>query len=274
MSTGTAPSTWDQMTFDSMMNMEAKDRRAGRKAFLPDAPGKQYVKSVDNYVITSAPNVLSVGSGLQPMMVRASVSVSVDAQDDPGLRAFAARQLGDAFCYAEDAIVLLGKNAPALISRGAVTLTIDPAVQRQQIGLFNLNPKKPQGKVAKGTIIASVVKALNRLRAKGHHGPFVVIVDTELNEEAWTQTQQGLLMAPINAVLPELRSPEDGWIWSDVIGSREGVAISLGGESFDFIVSYDPHVESAIVTTQTFDIGAALQFRLRINDLSAIEELQ
>ena len=269
MSTGIAPSTWDQTAFEALMNAEAKDRRAGRKAFQPDAPENKYLKSVDNYVTTPRTNVLTVGSGLQPMTVRASVSVSVDAQDDSGLRAFAARQVGDAFCYAEDAIVLLGKNAAVPATRGAVTLTIDKAALAEQKDVL-FKPKHP--KVAKGKVIDSVVKALNNLRGNGHHGPFVVIVAPDLNEEAWTPTAPGLVQAPIFAVLPELRSPDDGWIWSDVVGSREGVAISLGGESFDFIISYDPHVESALVTN-TFDIEAALQFRLRINDPTAIEPL-
>ena len=149
----------------------------------------------------------------------------------------------------------------------------DPAALRQQLGLFSAPPlAAAPKKVAKGKVITSVVAALNNLRGRGHHGPFVVIVATDLNEEAWTPTAPGLVQAPIYAVLPELRSPEDGWIWSDVVPSREGVALSLGGETFDFIVSYDPHIESALVTN-TFDIEAALQFRLRINDPTAIESL-
>jgi hypothetical protein len=169
---------------------------------------------------------------------------------------------------AEDQIVLLDADATVPGSMGPVGLTVDPAELSQQTGLF----KRDQAKVARGKAIDSAIKALNNLRSRGHYGPFVVIVATDLNEEAWTPTAAGIIQAPIYGVLPELRSPEDGWIWSDVVPSRQGVVISLGGQTFDFIVSYDPHVESAIVT-DSFHIEAALQFRLRINDVAAIEAL-
>jgi hypothetical protein len=269
MSTGITPSTWDQTAFEALMNAEAKDRRAGRATFQPDAPLNKYLTTgVDNYLASNGSNQLTLGQPLTPITVRASVSVGTSAQDHLGLREFGARRMGDAFSHIEDAIVLLGSEAKVPRNLGPVTFTVDESELKQQIGLFATN--QPQ---VGGNVIASAVAALNNLRSRGHHGPFVVIVSTDLNEEAWTPTAPGIVNAPIYAVLPELRSQSDGWIWSDVVGSRQGVAISLGGESFDFIVSYDPHVESAIVTNG-FVIEAALQFRLRINDTKAIEPLQ
>jgi hypothetical protein len=273
MSSGTAPSTWDQQAFEALMNAEAKDRRASRKIFAPDPPQQKYITTgVDNYLTPGT--LLTLGQSLTPVTVRGSVSVSLNAQDHAGLRAFGARQLGDAFSNVEDKIVLLGPNAfgpPPVgpFNVGKVTVNVDPNELGQQQGLFQ--PGQPA--VAAGNAITSAIAALNRLRGKGHHGPFVVVVGTGLNEEVGTPVAPGILLGPVNAVLPELRSITDGWIWSDVVGQRQGVAISLGGETFDFITSYDPHVESAIVTN-SFDIEAALQFRLRINDPSAIEPLQ
>jgi hypothetical protein len=271
MSTGITPSTWDQTAFEALMNAEAKDRRAGRKAFQPDAPQNKYLTTgVDNYATTPKTNLLTLGQPLTPITVRASVSIALSAQDHPGLRGFAARQVGDAFSHVEDEIVLKGSRATVPKNLGPVTLTVDQSELGNQQGLFNPN----QGKVPKGTTaIDSAVNALNTLRGRGHHGPFVVIVGTELNEEVWKPIAPGILNGPIYAILPELRgSQTDGWIWSDAVDKRQGVAISLGGETFDFIVSYDPHVESALVTN-TFNIEAALQFRLRINDSNAIEPL-
>jgi hypothetical protein len=94
----------------------------------------------------------------------------------------------------------------------------------------------------------------------------------DLNIEAHTINTPGVVVPPVNAILPVLRQ-QDGWIWSELAPSMTGVAISLGGGTIDLVVAYDPHVESTQVT-QTSDIVAAVQFRLRINDKTAIEALQ
>ena len=98
MSNGTAPLTWDQTGFEALINAEAKDGRASRKIFQPDAPQNKYITTgVDNYTTTAKTNLLTLGQPLAPITVRASVSVALSAQDHSGLRGFAARQIGDAF---------------------------------------------------------------------------------------------------------------------------------------------------------------------------------
>src|SRR5207249_820109 len=120
--------------------------------------------------------------------------------------------------------------------------------------------------IAAGTAVdQSILAAIANLRAKGHFGPYCVVLSPDLHRDACSPIA-GTAVPVIAPILPQLR--QDGVQFSLSLPARSGVVFSVGKAVIDLVIPWDLHVECRdIQGDATFVVIE--QFRLRINDANA-----
>jgi hypothetical protein len=233
----------------------------------------RYEDVVQSYRITPPPpaaaaapilpkSISSKNSKLPPIKISSHFVVAQHQFSDEALAARLAVRCASDLAFAEDDIILNGDRADLR----AKNVKDDSDTLGDQEGLLAAAPAA----LAAGTdVVSSILLALQELQRRNHHGPYCVIVSPDLHREAMTPSG-GSSTPRIDPILPQLRPR--GFRWSQAAAPRTGVAFSLGGGALDMPVLWDAHVECRKVEGDA-TFAVVQQFRLRINDPTAVEPL-
>jgi uncharacterized linocin/CFP29 family protein len=153
------------------------------------------------------------------------------------------------------------------VSRGLWTNPVPPA-QR-----VNIPWLPPAGRDTR--LVGGIARAIGRLEAQGHFGPFAVVLDQELFLVA--QTPTAALVLPQDRILPFLGGgPLLRSSTLDVApGVRSGVVVALGGEPVELIIATDVCVQFLQITADPhFVFRVCEKMALRIKEPDAIIRLR
>lgn len=257
--------TADQMT--ALAQAQANTLRVARRA-IPPIVGQGFSDSVPGHRVTKGSN-LSVrpNQHLQPLQISRRFFLhreqSADSLTINALISFAAADIAQA----EDAVILLGRDAEPLLQKLDIEL-IDPAALHAQEGLC----KHHQQKVAK-PILESVLEGIKTLREQGQSGDYYVIVSPDLFEEAHTNRHTPL-DAPIYQIQPLLAA--NGFLYSEALSEKVGVIFSLARNTISLAVPMDTFVDTSLPNDSEGRPRFAVteQIRLVIDDPDARVELK
>jgi uncharacterized linocin/CFP29 family protein len=116
-----------------------------------------------------------------------------------------------------------------------------------------------------------VARAYSLLQSLGHHGPYALVVHSDIYADTHAPLPTTLIM-PADRIRPLVTS---GYYGTGTLPEKTGVLVSLGGNAMDVVVGVDP-----ITAFQQTDSDGAYRFRvlerfaLRIKDPSAIVRLE
>jgi uncharacterized linocin/CFP29 family protein len=232
---------------------------------IPIVPGKStYEDVVQSFKVTVGPPVsIRPSSKLAPVKISLEFLLAQQQFTDEVLVARLALRPASDLAFAEDAILLHGRRAAAVLKELGVkdeNSTLD-----EQEGLFQADPNPIDPK----KIVESILEGIQKLRNDHQHGPYCIVVAPDLHKEAMTPL--GDSGTPrINPILPQLR--ENGFRFSEAAPNGTGVIFSLGGAAVDLPVLWDAHIECRTVEGDATFVVVE-QFRLRINDPRAVVTL-
>ena len=257
--------TWDDKWLDDMTaraNAELTNRLVGRLALNPVSPKiGAYGSTIDSFDFDTG----TTGS-LKLITISAVFHIDQGSLGHKEFVLMAAAHAAYQLASAEDAIVLLGDLGD--MPKSVVTTPSNLKNEKDLRGLFDAAPSDIDG-----TVVDSILAGLAKLRAAGQHGPFTVILSPSLHQEASTPLSAAGGQMAIEPILPQLR---DSKLLppSDVLPGRSGVILSLGGATVEQVITYDAHVEILPSEPNAKTFVVKEQFRLRVNDPTAIATLE
>ena len=125
---------------------------------------------------------------------------------------------------------------------------------------------EPDGK-EKSPIVDAIVAAIQKLEARGHFGPFAVVLGHKLFSRATTPT--GSLVLPTDRIAEFL----DGRrvMRSGTLAPAEGVVVALGGQPIELVLARDIDIAFLQVTVEPrYVLRVFERFVLRIKELDAV----
>jgi uncharacterized linocin/CFP29 family protein len=126
-----------------------------------------------------------------------------------------------------------------------------------------VEPDKPD----RSTIVEAIVSAIQKLEAKGHFGPFAVVLGHKLFSRATSPT--GSLVLPTDRLAEFL----DGRrvMRSGTLPPEDGVVVALGGQPIELVLARDIDISFLQVTIEPrYLLRVFERFVLRIKELDAV----
>jgi len=233
---------------------------------IPIVPGgSQYEDVVQSFKVHLGPPLsIRPSQKLAPVKISSEFMLAQQQFSDDSLAARLALRPASDLAFAEDAILLHGSRAEAVLKQ--MNIRDENGTLAEQEGLFKEIPKPIADTKS---IMDSIREGLEQLQNNQQHGPYCVIVSPDLHREAITPSGTGTTPR-IAPVLPELR--ESGFRFSEAAPPRTGVIFSLGGAAVDMMILWDAHVECRKVEGDA-TFAVVQQFCLRINDERAVVTL-
>jgi uncharacterized linocin/CFP29 family protein len=267
MANGNNSLNWDSdrwQRLNAVVHDEAAKIRVGRRLVPLFGNSSGYMDNIIGHavnVIAGPRPVLSIPNG----QTLVPVEVSVDFRLTP--EQFADEQVATALAIRAAYLVALAEDAVVLHGAQANVGQFSASERNllQQTGLFQAN--QPQ---VGQPILQSILAGIAALRQNNHHGPYCVIVAPDLYQEAFTPLQR-VIDAPIYEIRPLLQ--EDGFQYSPAAPQRTGVVFSLGGHTLDMAVPVDAMAELDDEERGAARLRVVEQFRLRVNDPTAVVPL-
>jgi uncharacterized linocin/CFP29 family protein len=132
------------------------------------------------------------------------------------------------------------------------------------------NPTDKQG----GELVAAISRAIGRLEARGHFGPFAAVLSQELFLVAQTPDPSSLVL-PQDRILPFLGGPLlRSSTLDDGPDGFTGLVIALGGAPVELVVATDMSLQFLQISAQpTFLFRVSEKIALRIKERDAIIQL-
>jgi uncharacterized linocin/CFP29 family protein len=119
-------------------------------------------------------------------------------------------------------------------------------------------------------LVSGIARAIGGLEARGHFGPFAVVLDQQLFLVA--ETPSPALVLPQDRILPFLGGGP--LLRSSTLDARSGVVVALGGEPVELVVATDVCVQFLQVTVDPhFVFRVCEKMALRIKEPEAIMQL-
>jgi uncharacterized linocin/CFP29 family protein len=126
-----------------------------------------------------------------------------------------------------------------------------------------VEPDKPD----RSTIVEAIVSAIQKLEAKGHFGPFAVVLGHKLFSRATSPT--GSLVLPTDRLAEFL----DGRrvMRSGTLPPEDGVVVALGGQPIELVLARDIDISFLQVTIEPrYVLRVFERFVLRLKELDAV----
>ena len=162
--------------------------------------------------------------------------------------------------------VALASQAVGVAQRAAATAAADAskAEEGTDIMCVRVETVTPP---ARSSIVEPVVEAIEKLEARGHFGPFAVVLGHALFADATTPST--------SLVLPTDRLAEflDGRrvLRSGVLPTDEGLVVALGGEPIELVLARDVDITFLQMTLEPrYVLRVFERFVLRIKELDAV----
>jgi uncharacterized linocin/CFP29 family protein len=132
------------------------------------------------------------------------------------------------------------------------------------------------GPASRGTrLVRGIARAIGRLEARGHFGPFAVVLDGRLFLIA--QTPTSALVLPQDRILPFLGGGpllRSSTLNTAALVFPSGVVVALGGEPVELVIATDVCVQFLQVTAEPlFVFRVCEKMALRIKEPGAIMQL-
>lgn len=140
-------------------------------------------------------------------------------------------------------------------------------------GLFHPSHKGHkdlQGEGLGQQLVEAVSERIGKLEAKGHFGPFAVVLGENLFADA--QTPTGSLVLPSDRIIPFLGGGP--LLRSSTLDTNRGLVIALGASPVELVIATDVSVGFLQVTTDPHYVFRVYEkIALRIKEADAIERL-
>jgi len=115
-----------------------------------------------------------------------------------------------------------------------------------------------------------VMDGITRLEARGHLGPFALVLGSDLFTTAYTPTPA--LVMPADRIIPHLAG--GSLLRSSTINRREGVLVSLAGELVDLVVASDISAKFIQITVEPrYIFRVSQRFTLRVKERNSLMAL-
>jgi uncharacterized linocin/CFP29 family protein len=249
----------------SQVKEEVKAIRRVRPLIPMVAGAMTFAKTVDDATITIKGGAVTMNPSamLAPIKILRPFVVRQELFGDLVSISRLAVNAGYDVAAGEDAVLLFGAQAATAV--GGFPATDESGTLANQAGLLSAVPPQPIGVEVDESILAGITT----LRARGHFGPYCVVLSPDLYNDAYSPIE-GTAIALIEPISHQLR--EDGVAYSPSLPAKTGVVFSVGKAAIDFVVPWDLHVECRdIQGDATFVVIE--QFRLRVNDRNATVNL-
>jgi uncharacterized linocin/CFP29 family protein len=245
--------------------------------------------SLSTRQLGEAADRLEIRSGKTLHLVTISCNVYLRGAEvaDPELSAAKAmvRRAAEVLGRLEDAIVFHGvpdadndEDRVPTFNGGA--LVVQPLIYRitggrDLTGLLQAPEKSAQDmsvrvepdKPDRSTIVEAIVSAIQKLEAKGHFGPFAVVLGHKLFSRATSPT--GSLVLPTDRLAEFL----DGRrvMRSGTLPPEDGVVVALGGQPIELVLARDIDISFLQVTIEPrYVLRVFERFVLRLKELDAV----
>ena len=193
------------------------------------------------------------------------------------------RRAADIIARVEDAIIFQGQSQ---VTKGLGVENVPPVFTisggGDSLGLLEIRqvakPDDKSGNNAKpvriddpnnagGDLLEEIVKAIGRLEATGHLGPFACVLGNDLYACSVRPTP-GSLVLPRDSILPFLNGP---LLRSGTLDPKHGVIVSLQGDPVEIVVPKDISVRFLQTTLENQHVFRVSQrFVLRVKEPKAI----
>jgi uncharacterized linocin/CFP29 family protein len=219
-------------------------------------------------VVTGSPLTISTTQSLTPITLSCPFAIDkIHYQDEEALNALAI-EAAYRVVAAEEAVLLLGKDARSFLEALNVETRPDDALD-VQIGLHpDLKSKVDQ------SILASVLQGIANLGGNAKNRRlrnYVVIVSLDLYELAF-KNRETPFDAPIYEILPLL--VKDGFLYSQALPEKTGLLFSQSGQPIKIAVPIDAYVCADTEVSGRVTLRVEEQIRLVIDVPEAVVALQ
>lgn len=161
----------------------------------------------------------------------------------------------------------LGDSAKILEAAGKFGTSVKPS-QLSDDELLIVKVVSPTNSTAdRFDIVDAVVKGIDKLEARGHFGPFNVVLGHELYQEA--QRPSSGLVLPSDRIVPFLDGGQ--LLRSSTIPTSEGVIVAGGGDPVELVIGTDMDIKFLQTTIEPrYVLRVHQRFTLRIKQLDAV----
>ena len=109
--------------------------------------------------------------------------------------------------------------------------------------------------------------AYSQLQAKGHYGPYALVVRSEIYADAYAPLPDTLVL-PADSIKPMVSL---GFYGTATIPPLSGVLVSVGGNTIDLVSSFNPATEFLQIDPDgAYQFKVFERFALRVKDKTAI----
>ena len=265
--------TWNQESVNNLVHDAASEIRVVRP--LLKLYGKQgaYTTNIVGHPIRGpqedkdkgSPLSIPTNQFLTPVILSCDITLQQEQFSDSDALNILAVEAAYRVATAEDAVILLGKDAYRFIEKLGVKADADQL--GTQTGLL---PTKAQPLKTERSILDSIVGGIADLEKAGRIGRYAAVVSLELFQEAM-KPRTNAMDAPIYEIRPLLI--EDGFRHSQVLTGRTGVIFSLNGDSVKIAVPVDTSIEFVEEKKDVF-LQVVEQIRLVVDVPEAVVALR
>jgi uncharacterized linocin/CFP29 family protein len=264
--------TWDEGRVNTAVHDAAKEVRIVRPLLKLQGSQGAYVGNIVGHRITleaaegTGPQMsIALNQALSPVILSCEFVLRPEQFSDADAINALAVEAACRVAAAEDAVLLLGKNAQEIITRLGVGA--DPEQLAAQSSLL---PAKVSPLPQKHPVLDAIVGAIVELERRGRVGKYAAIVSMDLFQEAM-RPRTNTMDAPIHEILPLL--VENGFRHSHALPPRTGVLLSLFGDGLKIAVPVDVTVE-LVEQGKVAILQAVEQIRLVVDIPEAVAALK
>jgi uncharacterized linocin/CFP29 family protein len=263
--------TWNQESVSNLVHDAASETRVVRP--LLKLYGKQgaYTTNIVGHPIRGSQQdngsslSIPINQFLTPVILSCDITLQQEQFSDEDALNILAVEAAYRVAAAEDAVILLGKDAYGFIKKLGVK------ADRDQLGTqTGLLPTKAPSLKNERSILDSIVAGIADLEKAGRIGRYAAVVSLELYQEAM-KPRTNAMDAPIYEIRPLLI--EGGFRHSEVLTGRTGVIFSLNGDGVKIAVPVDTSVEFVEEKKDVF-LQVVEQIRLVVDVPEAVAALR
>lgn len=270
---------WNQDSVNNLVHDAANEVRVVRPLLKLYGQQGAYTTNIVGHPIINghqdkmSPLSIPTNQFLTPLILSCDICVHQEQFADADAINTLAVEAAYRVSAAEDAVILLGKDAGCFLDKLGVKANKEQLAA--QVGLVPLKSRSLTTEVAAflridRPILESIVGGIADLEKAGRLGRYAAIVSLELYQEAM-KPRTSAMDAPIYEIRPLLI--DGGFRSSQVLTGRTGVIFSLNGDGLKIAVPVDTSIEFVEEKKDVF-LQVVEQIRLVIDVPEAVVALQ
>jgi uncharacterized linocin/CFP29 family protein len=270
---------WNQDTVNNLVHDAAIEVRVVRPLLKLYGQQGAYTTNIVGHPIRNgqqdkgSPLNIPINQFLTPLILSCDIRLQQEQFGDADALNTLAVEAAYRVSAAEDAVILLGKDASCFLDKLGVKANREQLAA--QVGLVPLTSPSLKNEVTsflkiERPILESIVGGIADLENAGRIGRYAAVVSLELYQEAM-KPRTSAMDAPIYEIRPLL--VEGGFRSSQVLTGRTGVIFSLNGDGIKIAIPVDTSIEFVEEKKDVF-LQVVEQLRLVVDVPEAVVALQ